>query len=104
MIQSNDDREYVISVIQGDDKTQRMIFASRSSNSQRPIILRRESFSPDVGWFTQDTIAMTRQEMAMLRSAMGGQKPAACQATALRLEPECRQPTLLRLHNVSVAS
>lgn len=96
--------EFVIAVIQGESANQRMVFASRNTDCERPIVLRQETFSSDVGWFTQSSIAMTRKEMVQLRSVMGGQRPQACQTTSQKIEANVPQPTHLRIHKLSVAS
>lgn len=101
--------EYIIAVIQGDESDQRMVFASRS-DADRPIVLRHESFSQDVGWFAQSEVEMTRQEMILLRSAMGGQKPQACIRTSQKIQAQeevrasSSQPRILSFSSISAAS
>lgn len=97
--------EYILAVIQGEDPHHRMVFASRTvEEGQRPIVLRQESFSPDIGWFAQSTIAMSRQEMVHLRAAMGGGTPNACQATQQKIHSDSERPAVLQLHRLSAAS
>ncbi len=87
----NQHPEYVLATIPGDSPRSRIVFASRSQPGKKPILLKQESYSDAVGWFVQNSIELTREEMVALRSAMGGQAPSACQRTQLRtaanLEP-----------------
>ncbi len=93
-------KETVIAVIQGDDPNCRMVFASRSSELERPIVLRQESFSEGVGWFVQSRIEMTRTEMTGLRSVLG-KNPA--NKSVLHSRPRDNAP-VLGIHKLSVAS
>lgn len=34
---------------------------------QRPVVLRQQSFSPAVGWFTQSELEMTQDQWSMMR-------------------------------------
>ncbi len=100
--------EHIIAVVQGDESDQRMVFASRS-DIDRPIVLRHESFSQDVGWFTQSEVEMTRQEMVLLRSVMGGQKPKPCLRTTQKIQAQKEvlpdgEPRILQFSGVSAAS
>lgn len=100
--------EYIIAVVQGDESDQRIVFASRS-DVDRPIVLRHESFSQDVGWFTQSEVEMTRQEMVLLRSVMGGQQPKPCLRTTRKIQSqeEVRpdtEPRILLFSSISAAS
>ena len=86
-------KEVVLAVVEGDSPGQRLVFATKTGASERPILLRQESYSPDVGWFTQSCIEMTRQEMVLLRNAMGGKTPNACMGTSQRIQAQHSQPS-----------
>ena len=100
----NAPREIVLAVIPSSDSASRMVFATRCGNASKPIILRQESFSPNVGWFTQNTIEMTRQEMVLLRSAMGGSAPQACARTSRRIQADPVAHGTLKLAELPAAS
>ena len=89
-----------ISVIEGGDDNSRLVFAVRLGNAEQPILLRQESYSRDVGWFVQNEIAMTRQEMVNMRTALGGKMHRACERTMHRIEKE-NDNNLLRIYRGS---
>lgn len=97
-------QEVVLAIIPGQDDSQRMVFANRLSPAEKPIVLRQESFSPDVGWFTQSSLEMTREEMVLLRAAMGGTTPAACMSTRLKASRTLQAPSILPLSTMSEVS
>jgi hypothetical protein len=63
--------EQVIAVIPDETGQQRVVFVARAGERELPIVLRQQSFSAAVGWFTQSQIEMTRAQMVMLRSSLG---------------------------------
>ena len=68
--------------------------------SDRPIVLRRESFNRDVGWFEQSSLELTREEMIGLRNSLAVRLPAACQQTVLATQAaHDGQPCLLSFEN-----
>ncbi|MEM7475982.1 MAG: hypothetical protein AAF483_13395 [Planctomycetota bacterium] len=102
-------KEIVIAVIDCDAEGERMVFASRTESCEKPIVLRHESFSPDVGWFTQSSVEMTRREMVLLRSAMGGKQPSVCVRTSQKIQAEKaqaeqNQPTILQISKMTAVS
>jgi hypothetical protein len=102
MMHSNQDAK-LICIIAGEDRNSRFVFALASSDAQRPILFRQESFSEGVGWFVQNEIAMTRQEMIRLRSALGVEMHTVCQRTADRISNEDSEPEL-RIYRIPAAS
>ncbi|MEM9586695.1 MAG: hypothetical protein AAGA03_05395 [Planctomycetota bacterium] len=78
-------QETILSIIPGETVADRIVLATCHDGSERPIRMRRESFSEAIGWFTQSSISMTRMEMQALRSAMGAPSSSGCQHTAQRL-------------------
>ena len=63
--------EAVLAIIPDETQEHRMVFIAKSGAHAMPIVLRQESYSPGVGWFTQSQIEMTRQQMVMLRATLG---------------------------------
>lgn len=86
-------KETVLATIDGSEPHERLVFAAVSDSPDKPIVLRRETYSPAVGWFIQSRIEMSRQEMVLLRSAMGGQAHSACQQTQMRTAAMCKDPS-----------
>ncbi|MEM8735598.1 MAG: hypothetical protein AAGG44_15295 [Planctomycetota bacterium] len=100
----------LICIIDGEEAHSRFVFAlarsdasSNGAEVQRPILFRQESFNEGVGWFVQNEIAMTRQEMIRLRSALGAQMHTVCQRTADRISNEEALPEL-RIYRIPEAS
>lgn len=62
----------VVAVIPDPNQEQRLVFLARTGQHEKPIVLRQESYSPGVGWFTQSEIELSRQQMILLRSSLGG--------------------------------
>lgn len=76
--------ENVIAVIPDETGSQRLVFLARGNDNALPIVLRQESFSRDVGWFTQSQIEISRAQMVMLRSSLGAPGTACGMACAVR--------------------
>ncbi len=55
------------------------------------IVLRTESFSPDVGWFTQQSISLSRAELQCLRNLLGVQVHRACETALNAIEATERE-------------
>ncbi len=72
-------RETVLSVV-SHASTSRVIVAVRELH-EKPIVLRSESFSPDIGWYTQQELTLTRTEFAGLKNVLGIQVPKSCERT-----------------------
>lgn len=96
-------QDTILSVIPGETPETRMVFATRTGDHDRPIVLRQESFSEGVGWFVQSQIEMTRFEMSQLRTMLGGRKHQACERTTNKILSES-EPVILRFRGVSAAS
>ena len=84
-------KENVIAIVPDGTQSQRLVFIAKSVESDLPIVLRQETYSEDVGWFTQNQIEMTRQQMMMLRSAMGGTSGGS-RPTARQNAKPCGEP------------
>lgn len=76
--------ETVISVVS--TASDRRIVVALSERSDRPVTLRTESFSSDVGWFAQQTLNLSRSELQALKSVLGVQLHRACGAALQALE------------------
>lgn len=77
-------KETILSVVaSGADR--RVVIALLRTEPQ-PIVVRVESFSPDVGWFAQQTLRLTRQELQGLKSVLGVQLPRACETALAAVE------------------
>ena len=103
-VRPKESSEVILAVIPGEGPENRLVFASRSNAHNKPIILRQETFSPDVGWFTQSSLEMTRQEMVLLRNAMGGARPSACESTNRRIHAGSTATASIKLAELPVAS
>lgn len=77
--------ENVIAIVPDGTQSQRLVFIAKSGEHDLPIVLRQESYSEGVGWFAQSQIEMSRQQMIMLRSAMGGTGGASKAASSSRI-------------------
>ncbi len=78
--------EFELASIAGDDVNSRLVFVLKSKAGVGSFLLRRQSYSRDVGWFSQSEIEMTREEMVAMRSALGATESNACRATKLRMK------------------
>ena len=66
----------------------RVVIALGASDASLPIVLRTESFSSDVGWFTQQSIQLSRSELQCLRNLLGIRVHRACEATLNAIESQ----------------
>lgn len=69
-------REAVVAVV-CESTNERLELVLRDWSS-RPIVIRTLSYSPSVGWFTQQEMELTRSEFAGLRNVLGLKVPSAC--------------------------
>jgi hypothetical protein len=70
----------------------------------KPFELRTETFSSDVGWYTQQTIELTRAELSGLKGLLGLQLPRACSRTMQEIQPagSCEsEPTILAFSSMA---
>ncbi|MCU0710602.1 MAG: hypothetical protein MUC43_00990 [Pirellula sp.] len=74
--------EQTIAVIPGKEPSERLVLALDSNEIERPLVLRSESFSPDVGWFAQSSMRLSRMELNGLRSVLGIPQSNACHNSA----------------------
>lgn len=82
----NDAIETVVSTVSS-SWDRRVVIALRPKEAL-PIVLRTESFSSDVGWFTQQTIQLSRSELQALRNLLGVQVHKACEAALASVEAQ----------------
>lgn len=82
---SHSKSEIVLAVIPGEPSHERMVLAMANDESDKPLVLRMESFSPDVGWFVQSSVRMSRAELAGLKNVLGLSMARGCQQTAGRV-------------------
>lgn len=70
--------EQIVAVVPGKESSERLVLVLDSIDKDKPIVLRSESFSSDVGWFTQSTLRLSRMELNGLRSVLGIPQATAC--------------------------
>ena len=63
--------ETILSVLQHDGDHDRVVLVHRQTFGNSQIMLRRESFSEDVGWFPQSTIELSPGQLGQLKQALG---------------------------------
>lgn len=63
--------ETILSVLQCDGDQGRVVLVHRQSFGSSELLLRRESFSEDVGWFEQSTIELSPGQLGQLKQALG---------------------------------
>lgn len=78
--------EQIVAVVPGQDSTERISIALDTSDMDRPISIRSESFSPDIGWFPQSTLKLSRSELAGLRNVLGVPVATACKQSLDTIE------------------
>jgi hypothetical protein len=70
--------EQIVAVVAGKDSSERLVLVLEANDRDRPIVLRSESFSPDVGWFTQSSLRLSRTELNGLRNVLGIPQSRGC--------------------------
>ncbi|XZE43495.1 hypothetical protein SH467x_003059 [Pirellulaceae bacterium SH467] len=78
--------EQIVAVLPGADPCERIVIALDSSAEPKPISVRSESFSSDVGWFAQSELRLSRSEMAGLRNVLGVPVAKACHFAVDQIE------------------
>ncbi|HBE68908.1 MAG TPA: hypothetical protein DDW52_12240 [Planctomycetaceae bacterium] len=76
----------MLSSIAGNDANSRLVFVMRAQDGVGTFVLKRQTYSRDVGWFSQSEIEMSREEMVAMRSAMGADESRACRTTKRRMQ------------------
>jgi hypothetical protein len=79
---SHSKSETILAVIPSEISNQRLVLAMSNGGLDKPLVLRTESFSPDVGWFVQSSVSMSRRELAGLKNVLGLTMARGCQHTA----------------------
>jgi hypothetical protein len=82
--------ETILAVIPGERPQDRLVLAMVGADADKPLVLRTESFSPDVGWFVQSSVSMSRAELAGLKNVLGLTMSRGCQQTAGRVQQSQR--------------
>lgn len=63
--------ETILSVLQGDDESSRVVLVHRRRFGYSGVVLRRESFSDAIGWYEQSSVEMSSDEVGQLKQAIG---------------------------------
>ncbi len=63
--------DVILSTLSGDTATERVVLIHRKSFGGQTVILRRESYSDDVGWFEQSSIELSPGQVGQLKQAIG---------------------------------
>lgn len=74
--------EQIIAVVDGKSSSERLVLVLDANDKDRPIVLRSESFSPDVGWFVQSSLRLSRTELNGLRNVLGIPQSKGCADSA----------------------
>ncbi len=77
--------EQILGVVNSSDG-HRVLLVMRQRQA-KPFELRTETFAADVGWYTQQSLELTRSELSGLKSILGLQLSRACSRTLHELEP-----------------
>jgi len=90
----HDRSETVISTVSS-APDRRVVIVLRPAD-ELPIVLRTESFGVDVGWFTQQSLSLSRSELQCLRNLLGVQVHRACELAlnAIDVQEESRADIL----------
>ncbi len=62
--------ESILSVLQCDGDQGRVVLVHRFAFGKSEVLLRRESFSEDIGWFEQSTIELSSGQVGQLKQAL----------------------------------
>lgn len=62
--------ESILSVLQSDDDQGRVVLVHRFAFGKSELLLRRESFSEDIGWFEQSAIELSSGQIGQLKQAL----------------------------------
>ena len=63
--------ETILSVLQGDNDSSRVVVVHRRGFGASGLVLRRESYSEAIGWFEQSSIEISPDEVGQLKQALG---------------------------------
>ena len=63
--------ETILSVLQGDNESSRVVVVHRRGFGVSGLVLRRESYSEAIGWFEQSSIEMSPDQVGQLKQALG---------------------------------
>ena len=89
-------KEQVIGVVNSSESG-RVLLVLRDRHA-KPFELRTESFAADVGWYTQQTLELTRDELNGLKGVLGLQLSRGCSKTVQEIRPagcELGMPAIL---------
>ncbi|MGB7324619.1 MAG: hypothetical protein WBD31_07095 [Rubripirellula sp.] len=88
--------EQILGVVNSSDG-HRVVLVLRDRQA-KPFELRTETFSADVGWYTQQSLELTREELSGLKGVLGLQLPRACSRVMQDIQPAGRhesEPAIL---------
>ncbi len=94
--------ETILNVFPSHDESQRLVIAvEQETGRSSRLVLRQESYSPDVGWFVQSRVAVEPEQVAGLKMSLTG-------SPVRRLQPPARQvprvPAILRFDHAATGT
>jgi hypothetical protein len=63
--------DVILAVLSDERDDERVVLVHRREFGNHQILLRRESFSDDVGWFEQSSVAISPDQVGQLKQALG---------------------------------
>lgn len=63
--------DVILSTLSGETATERVVLVHRQNFGGQSVILRRESYSEDVGWFEQSSLELSPGQVGQLKQAIG---------------------------------
>ena len=63
--------DVILAVLSDERDDERVALVHRREFGNHQILLRRESFSDDVGWFEQSSVAISPDQVGQLKQALG---------------------------------
>lgn len=63
--------DVILAVLSDERDDERVVLVHRREFGNHQILLRRESFSDDVGWFEQSSVAISSDQVGQLKQALG---------------------------------
>lgn len=63
--------ETILSVLQGDHESNRIVVVHRRGFGTSGLVLRHESYSEAIGWFEQSSVEMSPDQVGQLKQALG---------------------------------
>ncbi len=63
--------ETILSVLPGNSEHDRVVMVHRRGFGVNTVILRRESFSEAIGWFEQNAVELSTDQVGQLKQSLG---------------------------------